>query len=110
MIFKVPHIMQHEKVIYLYAPVKPVFLLRPTQKIAKHFSYNYHIYMQFSLLNSSDIKMVPQYCFYGSAGMPAVPATIFMSDYGVDTAQNFIMFEKHSGGQSNLGHLVRFST
>ena len=23
--------------------------------------------------------MVPQYCSYGSAGMPAVPATIFMS-------------------------------
>ena len=35
--------------------------------------------MQFSLLNSSDIKMVPQYCSYGSAGMPAMPATIFMS-------------------------------
>ena len=35
--------------------------------------------MQFSLLNSSDIKMVPQYCSYGSAGVPAVPATIFMS-------------------------------
>ena len=25
--------------------------------------------------------MVPQYCSYGSAGMRAVPATIFMSDY-----------------------------
>ena len=37
--------------------------------------------MQFSLLNSSDIKMVPQYCSYGSAGVPAVPATIFMSVY-----------------------------
>ena len=35
--------------------------------------------MQFSLLNSSDIKMVPQYCSYGSAGVPAVPATIFLS-------------------------------
>ena len=35
--------------------------------------------MQFSLLNSSDIKMVPQYCSYGSTGVPAVPATIFMS-------------------------------
>ena len=35
--------------------------------------------MQFSLLNSSDIKMVPQYCSYGSPGMPVVPETIFMS-------------------------------
>ena len=24
--------------------------------------------------------MVPQYCSYGSAGAPAVPATIFMSE------------------------------
>ena len=46
--------------------------------------------MLFSLLNSSDIKMVPQYWSYGSAGVPAVPATIFMSglsmamvEYGV---------------------------
>ena len=30
-------------------------------------------------LNSSDIKMVPQYCYHGSAGVPAVPATISMS-------------------------------
>ena len=35
-----------------------------------------------SLLNSSDIKMVPQCCSYGSTGVPAVPATIFMSEYG----------------------------
>ena len=35
--------------------------------------------MQFSLFNSSDIKMVPQYGSYGSAGVPAVPATIFIS-------------------------------
>ena len=34
--------------------------------------------MQFSLLNSSDIKMVPQYFSYGSAGMPVVPVTISM--------------------------------
>ena len=32
------------------------------------------------MLNSSDIKMVPQYCSYGSAGVPAVYATIFMSE------------------------------
>ena len=32
-----------------------------------HFCYNDHIYMQFSLLNSSNIKMVSQYCSYGSA-------------------------------------------
>ena len=35
--------------------------------------------MHFSLLNSLDIKMVPQHCSYGSAGVPAVPVTIFMS-------------------------------
>ena len=35
--------------------------------------------MQFSSLKSSVIKMVPQYCSYGFAGVPAVPATIFMS-------------------------------
>ena len=34
--------------------------------------------MQLSLLNSSDIKMVPQYFSYGSAGMPVVPVTISM--------------------------------
>ena len=45
----------------------------------KFVCHIYHIYMQFSLLSSSDIKMVPQYCSYGSAGVPAVPATIFMS-------------------------------
>ena len=49
-------------------------------KIALQFCYIDHIYMQFSLLNSSDIKMVPQYCSYGSTGVPAVPATIFMSE------------------------------
>ena len=43
------------------------------------FEANFYIYMQFSLSNSSDIKMVPQYCSFGSAGVPAVPATIFMS-------------------------------
>ena len=32
-----------------------------------------------SLLNSSDIKMVPQCCSYGSTGMPALPAPIAMS-------------------------------
>ena len=53
--------------------------LRPTQKVALNFCHIIHIYTQFSLLNSSDIKMVPQYCSYGSAGVPAVPATIFMS-------------------------------
>ena len=53
--------------------------MRPTPKIALHFCYIDHIYMQFSLLNSSDINMVPQYCSYGSAGVPAVPATILMS-------------------------------
>ena len=45
-----------------------------------HFCYIDHIYVQFSLLNSSDNKKIPQYCSYGSAGVPAVPATIFMSD------------------------------
>ena len=39
--------------------------------------------MGFSLLNSSDIKMVPQYCSYGSKDVPAVPATIFMSVFAV---------------------------
>ena len=53
--------------------------LRPTQKIALHFCHIDHIYLPFSLLNSSDIKMVPQYCSDGSAGVPAVHATIFMS-------------------------------
>ena len=75
MIFRVPQITQHKKVIYLYAPVKPVFLFKANSKNC----YNYYIYMQFSLLNSSDIKMVPQYGSFGSAGVPAVPATIFMS-------------------------------
>ena len=37
--------------------------------------------MQFSLLNSSDIKTVPQYCSYSSAGVHALPATISMSAY-----------------------------
>ena len=68
-----------QKVIYLYVPVKPVFLFRGTKQIAIHFCYNDHIYMHFSLLNYSEIKMVPQYCFYSSAGVPAIPATIFMS-------------------------------
>ena len=36
--------------------------------------------MRISLWNSSDLMMVPQYCSFGSAGMPAVPVTIFMSD------------------------------
>ena len=36
--------------------------------------------MQCSLLNSLGIKMVPQYASYGSAGVPVVLATIFMSD------------------------------
>ena len=57
-----------------------LLFLRPTQEIALHFSYIDHIYMQFSVLNLSDIKMVPQYCSNGSAGVPAVPATIFMSE------------------------------
>ena len=37
-----------------------------------------HIYVQFSMLNLSNIKMIPQYCSYGSAGVPAMPATISM--------------------------------
>ena len=64
--------------IYMYQWSQFPFL-RPTTKIAVHFCYNDHIYMQFSLVNSSDIKMVPQNCSYGSAGVPAVPATISMS-------------------------------
>ena len=49
------------------------------KKKTLQFCYIDHIYMQFSFLNSSDIKMVPQYFSYGSAGVPAVPATFYMS-------------------------------
>ena len=48
-----------------------------TQHIASPFCHVDHIFVYFSLLNSSDIKMVPQYCLYGFPGMPA---TIFVSD------------------------------
>ena len=51
--------------------------------MALHFCYVDHVYVQFSLINSSDIKVVTQYCSYGSAGVPAVPATISMSDYHI---------------------------
>ena len=50
--------------------------LRSTKKIALHFRYIDHIYIQFSLLNSSDIKIVPQYCSYGT---PDMPVTFFMT-------------------------------
>ena len=33
--------------------------------------------------------MAPQYCSYGSAGMPAVPATIFMSEWASKQAYKY---------------------
>ena len=37
MIFRVPQITRHKKVIYLHAPVKPVFLFKANSKIAITF-------------------------------------------------------------------------
>ena len=59
--------------------LKLIFLLRWTKHIVSHFYYIDDVYVLISLWNSSDLMMVPQYCSFGSAGMPAVPATIFMS-------------------------------
>ena len=52
--------------------------------MALHFCYVDHVFVKFSLVNLSDIKVVPQYCSYGSAGVPAVPATISMSAIGLN--------------------------
>ena len=44
---------------------------------------SYFILIMFMLLNSSDIKMIPHYCLYGSTGVPAIPGTISLSGKNV---------------------------
>ena len=70
--------MRCKKVIILSILLKLVFLFEVNSAIVSYFCYFDHNCLQFSLLNSSDNKMVPQYCSYGSAGVPLVPTTIFM--------------------------------
>ena len=40
------------------------------------------------MLNLSNIKMIPQYFSYGSAGVPAMPATISTSEISHDMTAN----------------------
>ena len=56
---------------------KMIYNIEATHSLTLY--YVEHIYVQMTLLNSSDIKMVPKYGSYGSAGVTAVSATIFMS-------------------------------
>ena len=60
--------------------MKPVILFEANSKnsltLLLYWSQSY----AFSLLNLSDIQNVPQYCSYGSAGVPVVPTIIFMSE------------------------------
>ena len=53
---------------------KMIYNIEATHSLTLY--YVEHIYIQMTLLNSSDIKMVPK---YGSYGVTAVSATIFMS-------------------------------
>ena len=48
------------------------------------------------MLNLSNIKMIPQYCSYGSAGVPAMPATISMSEIRHNMTANMAAIAKLS--------------
>ena len=77
--FWVPQITQCEKVIKWSIPFKLVFLFEVNSAQSLLLLLFWSKLFAVFLDNLSDNKMVPQYCSYGSAGMPAVPVTIFMS-------------------------------
>ena len=66
-------------VVVVVVVVVVIYTIQSSVKIGSLIADVDQVYVQFSYQNSSDIKMAPQYSSHGSAGVLAVPSTIFTS-------------------------------